>query len=141
LSGVKDPGLVYDPRVFQSLGMLFQAVDRWYSGAVPVDEAEWPVSLCAFLAEHQWVDRLAEMRANTASLPAFRKRFFQGFNAFNVLKYIHFATEHSWPKVPVEQAAATLLTWMGMAGAVTESEPLLTRYRQLDREGYWFVRP
>ncbi|MBF0461055.1 MAG: glycosyltransferase [Magnetococcales bacterium] len=137
LAGDRDLGLVYDPRVFQSLGVWFRQVERLYAGAVPAGLAELPDAVQQFLAQQHWADRLEEMRAHVSSLPAFRKRFFQGFNAFQVLKYVHFATEQRWPKVPVEQAAATLLTGMGVACAATDSASLLACYRQLDRVGFW----
>ncbi len=137
LSGARDLGLVYDPQHFHTLGLLFRQVERLYRE--PDALVEGPEVLRLFLERHQWGAQWAEMRTNTASLPAFRKRFFQGFNGFQVLKYIHFATAHSGQKVPVAQAAATLLTWMGVADAATDCPALLSRYRQLDRAGFWSV--
>ncbi|MEO5348488.1 MAG: glycosyltransferase family 2 protein [Magnetococcus sp. YQC-3] len=139
LQGAKDPGLVYDPQVFQDLGLLFAQWERLRTGEVAATLAEMPEMLRRFLVAQQWPERLVEMRANSTTPATFRKRFFQEFNAFHVLKYIHFATEHGGGKVPIQQAADRLLSWMGVAGVATESEALLDCYRQLDREGWWRV--
>ena len=140
LSGKKDPAMVYDPRIFRALGLLFSRVQQLYDGPVQPPLDDLPLSLKIFLQERHWVDRVAEIRANTTSFEAFQKRFFHGFNAFLVLKYVHFATEQTWEKIPVWQASATLLQWMGISPIETgglESETYLERYRHLDRIGFW----
>lgn len=135
-SGAKDLSQVCDPEIFYDLGSLFMRVEQLY---VETDFDPLPHTLLQFLILHQWPARLAEMRANTTTLPAFRRRFFQGFNGFHILKYVHFAIEQSGQKVHVTQAAAMLLEKMGLENRTTESELLLTRYRQLDQNGYWHV--
>ena len=140
LSGKKDPAMVYDPRVFWALSQLFSRVKQLYDGPVQPHLDDLPLSLQRFLQAQHWLGRLAEIRANTTSFEAFQKRFFHGFNAFLVLKYIHFATEQTWEKIPVCQASTTLLQWMGlspMEAKNTESETCLEHYRQLDRIGFW----
>ncbi|MBF0160912.1 MAG: glycosyltransferase [Magnetococcales bacterium] len=139
LAGSKDLGVVYDPRLFQGLGQLFQQVEAIHAGTPASHLRPVPPVLQHFLAEQHWERQWQEMRANTASLAAFRKRFFQGFNAFQILKYIHFATDRGWPKISIEEAATTLLTAMEVPAVRTESEALLACYRQLDRAGHWRV--
>lgn len=143
LAGDKNPGLVYDPRVFQSLAILFTRLKLFRDDVQPSSLRDLPPSLQDFLKQQNFIHRLAEFRANTSSLQAFKKRFFHWFNAFKTLKYIHFATEHSWEKQPVCQAATTLLRWMEMTteGTITKnSEHLLEQYRCLDKAGYWYQK-
>ena len=143
LAGRKDPGMVYDPRVFQGLGRLFSQVARLHEGIPPAQLSDLPPILHAFLEAQRFADHMAEIRANTTSLPAFRKRFFHRINAFYLLKYIHFATERAWEKCDIQQASTTLLHWMDAVpegGVVMESEALLKQYRRLDRTGYWYGR-
>lgn len=135
-TGAKDLRLVCDPQIFDDLGSLFMRVEQLY---LETAFDQLPHTLLLFLTVHQWPARLAEMRANTTTLPTFRKRFFQGFNGFHLLKYVHFSMEQSGQRVPVTQAAAILLEKMGMESTTTEREGLLTRYRQLDQNGHWHV--
>ena len=51
---------------------------------------------------------LEEVNANCASLAQFRKRFFDRFNAFRVLKYLNFVHEGEYRKVDVRLAAEAL---------------------------------
>lgn len=135
MTGKSDPCLVYDPRVFQALSSLFSQVDALYSRSDSVIDTV-PDSMQTFLKERKFLDRFQEIRSNTKTLTSFRKRFFQGFNGFQVLKYVHFATEHTWPKIAIHHASVTLLSWMGQPHSECETESLLSVFRQLDRTGY-----
>nr|VFK29356.1 MAG: Glycosyltransferase, catalytic subunit of cellulose synthase and poly-beta-1,6-N-acetylglucosamine synthase [Candidatus Kentron sp. MB]VFK33514.1 MAG: Glycosyltransferase, catalytic subunit of cellulose synthase and poly-beta-1,6-N-acetylglucosamine synthase [Candidatus Kentron sp. MB]VFK76247.1 MAG: Glycosyltransferase, catalytic subunit of cellulose synthase and poly-beta-1,6-N-acetylglucosamine synthase [Candidatus Kentron sp. MB] len=99
-----------------------------------------PPYVSAFLNAQGFETRCAEIRRNAASPANFEKRFHRWFNAFLTLKFIHFATAHSYPKVPVEQGAHTLLQWSESKKSSIEGEnhlpqreTLLLRYRALDR--------
>ncbi|MEO5340501.1 MAG: glycosyltransferase [Magnetococcus sp. MYC-9] len=139
LSGHKDLGQISDPQLFHHLGQLFMRLEPLYHGEWQATLAGLPPPLQDFLNKQLWEARTEEMRANTGSLPAFRKRFFQGFNAFQILKYIHFATEQGCPKQPIAQATADLLTAMGVTLPAVACESLLECYRRLDRQEFWCV--
>jgi glycosyltransferase involved in cell wall biosynthesis len=49
-----------------------------------------------------------ELNQNCSSLSAFEKRFFQKFNAFLILKFVHFATEYFFPKEDIDQQCKKL---------------------------------
>nr|VFK57966.1 MAG: Glycosyl transferase family 2 [Candidatus Kentron sp. TC] len=126
--GKTDSDLAVDPTV-----MNFKAANSLAT--------KLPEYVSAFLRTRRFEERLAEIRRNAASTMAFEKRFHRWFNAFSTLKFIHFATEHQYPKVPVEQAARVLLRSGFEKGAWTRSdrgyleqqEDLLLRYRAIDR--------
>jgi hypothetical protein len=112
--------LTYDPRVFRELAALVAEIDRFYT----MRPGEWrgsaslPACMGAFLLEHDIAARHAEIRANCASPRTFKKRFFQWFDAFRALKFVHFASQRAYPRQPLEHACATLLEWRGMRHAV-----------------------
>lgn len=140
LAGDNNPSLTYDPQAFQALAVLFRRVTSLYDSDPETVLQELPQPLQQFLHQREFRDRLLEVRRHTGSLPAFQKRFFHLFNAFQILKYVHFVTEHAWPKIPVCQAATTLLQSMGelsLHDPDTNHETLLEQYRRLDREGFW----
>jgi hypothetical protein len=82
-------------------------------GYMQKDPGSWlePQSdvLKAFLEEQQFDKALSEIRGNSASFPAFQKRFWRWFNMFRILKFLHYAREHGFPELPVEQVARKFL--------------------------------
>ncbi len=53
---------------------------------------------------------LEQIRQNSASVDAFVKRFYRWFNAFKVLKYVHFVRDNQlYQPEPIEVAARNLL--------------------------------
>ena len=136
LAGHKNIALVYNPLVFQGLKQLFMQIESLYHDTSHIHRTNLPQPLQHYLEAQHFTNQLAEIRAHTSSLPAFRKRFFHGFNALRILKYVHFATEHGWAKIPVWQAASTLWAWMKRSTQEKTdmtSEQWLERYRYLDK--------
>ena len=135
LAGTETCYRVYDPEVFRELKELFRMAGGLFDKAREAEIARLPEPIQGFLSEKAGLERLAAIRANTASPETFGKKFFEWFNGFLVLKYIHWATERFHPRVPVEQAAVTMLHWLCQPRpATTDAETLLTRFRQLDRQ-------
>lgn len=102
----------YHLEAFQVLKVFFDSVASMYC----MTEAEltlWigkqPESLRAFLSEHDFENRIAEVKANSASDKQFRKRFFDNFNAFRVLKYLNYVHPVYWEKQEITVAASCLL--------------------------------
>lgn len=90
-----------------------------------------PSHLISFL-EGEFVEKISEINANSASIRTFRKRFYHWFNMFRILKYLNFVHENHFSKQPVSQAAAGLLREMG----ITEESgnlKLLEIYREMQR--------
>ncbi|MBF0436089.1 MAG: glycosyltransferase [Magnetococcales bacterium] len=126
--------LTYDPKVYADLRHFFQAVgktSRIRDGHIP----DASPCLEAFLAKQRFNGALAEIAANTASAESFMKRFFLWFNPFKILKFVHFASDAWYPRVPVGQAARTLLQWMGtpVDQPLDGDETLLHVFQRLDR--------
>ncbi len=127
------PWPVYDPRVFGEIGALVAAVDGYY--AMP--PGEWrgreslPACIGDFLLEHGIDARHAEIRANCASAETFRKRFFQWFDAFRALKFIHYASERVYPRQPIERACSALLAWRGLGNGLGVRRDALSMLRVL----------
>jgi cellulose synthase/poly-beta-1,6-N-acetylglucosamine synthase-like glycosyltransferase len=108
------PALTYPFEAFEDLKQFFADVEH------P------PVAMKPFLETHEFAQKLKEMRANTASDEAFRKRFFRWFNGFMAMKYIHYARDFHYGGRAVSDEPRRL---PGMAEAVN----LLSAYRSLQR--------
>jgi len=127
----------YDPRVFRDLAALVSSVDSFY--AMAVGQWRMPTALspvmAAFLEANRIADKHGEIRANCVSPESFRKRFFGWFDGFRALKFIHYATQHAYSRLPLEQACTTLLDWQGQGSGPrgTNTEELLLYFRARDR--------
>ncbi|MDA9261799.1 glycosyltransferase [Flavobacteriales bacterium] len=65
--------------------------------------------LLQFMDSINFENKVEEIRKNTTNYLNFEKRFFTFFNAFTVLKYVHFARDNSFPNLPVKEEARKLL--------------------------------
>ncbi len=138
LAEARESWTSYDPRVFRDLAALVAGVYRYYEMAPGGWQTQASLSDCMreYLLANGIVGKHAEIRANCANRGSFRKRFFQWFDGFRALKFIHYATRHAYPRQPLEQACLTLLDWQalrGAFGAATSAEQLLLYFRDRDR--------
>lgn len=129
--------LTYHPDSFKDLQAFLQT--GYYNQNSRPREilAGLPASIREFLEGQDFEENFVEIRANTSSQPAFQKRFFQWFDAFMVMKFVHFARDHFHPDVEVKEAAGWLLQTNGLL-AQTEAgnldgRQLLERFRLLGK--------
>jgi glycosyltransferase involved in cell wall biosynthesis len=135
--------LSYAPQVFLDLQTLFANIDRFYT--VSPHESSWltglPKTLMEYLIMQRFPNKLQEIQQHVASVQTFRKRFLHWFNAFQVLKFVHWATEFYYPKQPVADAAAQLLAWqtpaMNTSRKDMDVKTLMLHFRDRDRQDQW----
>jgi len=103
----------YNPGSFRILKAFFDDIDKLYKVSDGGDLSQWlpeprgtmsPEVLGDFLLLQNFRPALLEIRSNSASLPAFRKRFWRWFNMFRIMKFLHYAREHGYPDVEVTDA-------------------------------------
>jgi len=90
----------------------------------------------AFLILINFNDKLIEIRGNTTSLKSFEQRFFRWFNAFMIMKYLHFCRDNFYENSPVAEAARWLLKNYHHQSVTNrhKSMNLLERFRALDKK-------
>ena len=77
-------------------------------------------------------EKLQELQKHTKSFEGFQKRFFRWFNAFLIMKFIHFARDKAHPDVSVTEAAIWLLEQLGHTpSSIEDRKILLLQYREL----------
>jgi hypothetical protein len=143
----------YHPEPFRMLRSLFSDLDRHGSDPDPGPEPEGqppvlegqptvlegqPPVLARFLEQQGFSEALAEIRANSATPKAFRKRFWRWFNMFRIMKFLHFARENGYGDVDVAQAAFELIKQVLIDNGdfprdASEVVPLLVALRKIDR--------
>jgi hypothetical protein len=108
----------YPLEAFEELRVYFERIEAPPGGLLE-----------EFLKEQGWGGRLKEIASQTKGPEAFRKRFFRWFDAFMVMKWVHFARDHQYGAPPVEEVAGGLRCRLGGA----DSGDLLDWYRRRQR--------
>jgi hypothetical protein len=96
--------------------------------------SELPRSVRLFIGSEEWNRALCEIMGNTASLMSFRKRFFNRFNMFMIVKYMNFVHQDLMKKKPVTEAATELINKAGYDFDSDDPAILLGYYRSLEKE-------
>ena len=100
----------YHFNVFINLRNLFSEVDDFFKiKELKLANYSFHPSINKFLLKNNFRDAIKEINANTSNINSFRKRFFHWFDAFKIIKYINFAHEHFYNKIPVRDAAKVYL--------------------------------
>ena len=82
----------YQAAAFEELKAFFNQIDSFYQSSTEQIEgmiAFLPDYLQTFLEANAFLEKMDELNQHTASLDAFKKRFFQYFTAFKILKYLN----------------------------------------------------
>lgn len=91
--------MTYNPETFKILLPLVSNLQAIYdSGWEPVSTELHDV-VVSFFEEQKIEIFLDECRKNTSSFFSFRKRFFQWFNAFKLMKFCHYCRDNGWNDV------------------------------------------
>lgn len=111
LHGEEDLSETWNFRAFIDLKELFDCLEDLYG--ISTEKLTGLLEILAepmqkFLSEINFTELLNEVNANAGSPEAFRKRFFHMFDAFRILKYVHFSHQIYYSKQPVEQVEKML---------------------------------
>ncbi|MCB0641775.1 MAG: hypothetical protein KDC44_09060 [Phaeodactylibacter sp.] len=127
--------LTYAPESFVAIQAFFQIVPKLYQpdlDRMVKQTAGLPAIVKDFLTDQEWPKEWARIRQHTASAASFEKQFYRWFNAFKLMKFLHFARESGHAEVPVSKAAAWLLQQCGRPVDDVDKRSLLAAYRRWD---------
>jgi len=129
----------YAPQSFVDLQALFKiTADLFKIKSATLEEqiAGFSKAVQAFLVLINFSEKLKEIQNNTTNLKSFEQRFFRWFNAFMVMKYLHFCRDNFYENEPVADAARWLLKEYHQQPVTSRNKSvnLLQRYRKLDRK-------
>ncbi len=117
----------YAIQSFLDLKQLVNQLDDLYH-----KESVLPLSISAYFNTISFNENLKKIKQNSTSLIHFKQLFFNWFNAFKVLKFVHFAREHYYPDEEVFKTANELLILL--VKTKVQKEELLWFYREIDRK-------
>jgi hypothetical protein len=128
--------LTYNPLAFRDLSGFFGLADKFFY--CKYDDLntllnEFPESLKEFLKGQEWVTKISEIKRNTSGLESFRKRFFEWFNMFRIVKYLNFIHISLFEKIPVAEAAEELMRYKNTDPDEVKIAGYLEYYRNLER--------
>lgn len=133
LKNDKEEYLSYHPKSFMDIRLLFnnssQLFDKKKASSVLTLLSE---SVQRFLEHIDIESNLSKLRLNCNSKEQFQKAFYQWFNGFTVLKYIHFTRDNYYENINVLEAANFLFSMMNLTKANNTKEALLL-FREIDR--------
>lgn len=110
LSADSEIFLTYNIQIFIDLKEFFKNVPTFFTSS-PHDTVTTsiPLSIQKFLAENDFEKKLDELKQHSASEKMFVKRFFNWFDGFMVLKFVHFARDNFYLQQEILEAAKSLL--------------------------------
>lgn len=127
----------YNNLIFIDLLLFIKSINSskdFKSSNLALINSEWPKSVTTFLESIDFESNIQRIANNSGSLEMFKSNFYQWFDAFKVLKYVHFARDNYYPNIPIYDAATALLKTKGTEPKHTTKE-LLMQYRKIDRYG------
>lgn len=128
LDDAKIEMLSYNPKSFIDLKSFSSVVPNLFKG-----KSDIPKSVQAFLVTIDFEENLSNIRKNSKSEEHFTEVFFKWFNAFKVLKYMHFARDNFYSDVLISEGANGLLQLLEKPIEKNNAGLLLT-YRKIDLE-------
>jgi cellulose synthase/poly-beta-1,6-N-acetylglucosamine synthase-like glycosyltransferase len=138
--------LTTDFEIFASIRPLFQSLDRLRTILLHktskddpnniLRELELSDDVIHYLEQTEFLDECWSIAGHTASVAAFKKRFFRFFNAFRMIKFMHYMSDHHFPDIPVLQAVVKLKVAMKWSIPIHDADEhgYLKLLRSLDRE-------
>jgi len=122
---------VYNIQIFIDLKIFFKNVSSLYSSSHLLVISSLPSSIQKFLAGNNFEEKLKELKQHSASEKMFVKRFFNWFDGFMILKFVHFARDHFYEQQEIFSAARNLaiLNEKNINGKISKKE-LLLEYRR-----------
>lgn len=96
-----------------------------------IDQLLLPPSVVQFLKENDFENKLTEIKNNTTSKQQFQKRFFDRFDAFMLLKFVHFARDNYYCSNAVLVEVTALLKKQGVSISGNTEKDLLIYYRKI----------
>jgi len=116
----------YSMESFLDLKQFVEQLDNLYNNII----LDLPLSVSEYLKIISFDENLQKIRQNSTSLTHFKQLFFNWFNAFKVLKFVHFARDNYFADVDVLVAANELLKQLNKP--TCNKSGLLAEFRKLD---------
>ena len=134
MSEGKDFG-TYHYQSYLALEHLIDQLEEIYNKNLSIDALKLHAGLKTYLHSQGINSVLNEIRLHTSDWNAFRKRFYQWFNAFRLMKYLHFMRDHHFENIEAKDGAAYLYQLLTNSKQPNwKAEDYLLWFREWDRK-------
>ena len=127
----------YPLEAFLVLKSFFGDVDKFYLLGAELNNTDLSANevFVSFAEETDLASEIAELSANCSGSDIFRKRFFDLFNAFRILKWLNYAVLHEYRKEDLVGESRKLLFLNGYEADKIPDDPklMLNLFRIIDR--------
>lgn len=120
----------YAFRSFEDLKQFF-ATDLYET---EFDFDAFPQTLKHFLPEAVLKNKLAEIKNNTSTKQQFQKRFFDWFDGFMILKFVHFVRDNYYPNAAIAQELNVLLNKKSSSSTSISAKDQLIYLRKIQSQ-------
>jgi len=118
---------VYNPQCFIDLKSFFDEVESYWES----DSFSVPLTVKSFLGDQLEKD-INEIKNAVSTFEGFKKRFFHWFDAFKILKFVHYSRDNYYPNIDLEEAVKWLFDAVNIEFK-NEMIENLTTLREFDR--------
>lgn len=119
-------------KAFVTIAPKLRTLDLDAAG-IMLDEADKEL-LKSFLAEQKFDEALAEVRSNAKTPEAFLKRFFRWFDAFKILKIVHFFRDNGIENAPIFGETNKLFSILDPTVSVVNERDQLVFLREFEKK-------
>lgn len=124
--------MTYNPESFEALRSFVTALDQLHLGRIgEVLNLAHPA--VQHFMENQGIIAVTDrLLSNTTSFESFVKAFFQWFDAFKLMKYLHHTRDHFYPDLRVGEAVLAAAALFRIPQRVKSEKELLLFFRKID---------
>jgi hypothetical protein len=122
----EEPYGFYNPKSFYLLKQFFEQIPNLYESdaekiALILKELDSEIS--TYLIENEWADKIPQVKSFTTDFQSFTKRLFREFNAFQLMKYLHYMRDNYFESIDAKAAIAHLfpLLKLPIAGSLEQN--------------------
>jgi len=134
LNGQRKIDFSYSFKSFEILRESLINVSQWYD-----ETTDFNPFLTEFTGKATLVEKIEEIRNNSSNIASFERRFFQWFNGFKALKFIHFLRDNYFPPAALSQEVPKLLEQANLKENPNYPFDALELLRTMERnEKKWF---
>ncbi|WP_421897056.1 glycosyltransferase [Marinoscillum sp.] len=131
---------VYHPSTFEPLRAVNANLKSLYQEQ-KFNPSELPPCLSAFYQENNFEEALSKIFAQSGSYSNFLDRYYQWWDAFRVLKYVHFARDHFFGSVSLQSAMEWLhIQLPDLQLSQKDQLAQLISMREYDRTNTFYIR-
>jgi hypothetical protein len=120
----------YNPLIFYQIKLFISQLNVLYQSGFEAINIQPEIK--EYLLTCNITDALAEIKNNISNYESFQKRFFNWFDAFRVLKCVHYLRDNFFNDIPVKVASTMLLDKLSVNYNSYKEKDLLKLYRKLD---------